>query len=1000
VIRTSGARALAGFAAALVLASCATARGAPQSPEPGSGPIPARPAAAPAPPPPAPAPVAADVTAPKRREPVAPPQLAYRLGLMPLGGTGVDTWRFEHPAYDGRGVLIAILDSGVDPGVPGLQSTTTGSPKILDVRNFSGEGDVPLAPVRPGPDGLLVLPGGVTLSGLDGARAVAADSVWYGGVVRELPFGDAPASDFNGNGSNRDRFGILVVRGATGWLAFIDTNGDGSLADETPLADYLVRRETFTFRLRTGAPGSGPITGAVNLGADSAGRPRLSLVLDTAAHGTHVAGIAAGHDLYGVPGFDGVAPGAQIIGLKIADDARGGLSTTGSMISAMEYAARFAADHHLPLVLNMSFGVGNEQPGAAVMDALVNAFLLAHPDVVFAISAGNDGPGSETMGLPASADLALTVGSVYPGAFAPFQFGAESPDVLGWWSSRGGEVDKPDVVTAGMAYSTVPAWNTGEEIKLGTSMSAPQAAGIAALLVSAMTAEGRAVDGAEIAQALRATARRLAGEAPADQGYGMPQVGAAYAWLRAGHVAARFRVRAMPAARPTSGVVPGLRAAPAAVVQSGDRPTAAYRRAGLLAPDDTIQRFVVTRVAGPQGRGRTAATYRLAADAPWLRPALPTVRFGADGTAEIEVRYDAARLGRPGRYAGAVYAVDVTDTSAGPAFRLANEIIVPDSGRWSTVSEPDGILQPDGARRYYLNVPAGAADLSLRLVTPDTSERGFLYLFEPSGRPSRTKDRADVGGASGKVGALSVTADDIRPGVWEAVVQAVPGRPLHYAFTASVPGVAIAHVDSAAGTAGVSLLSLSARDTTLLVTAAQLGVTTGWAATIDSGTPYRRSFDAPAWATKVVVEVQLTPEDWNTVTDFGIVVYDSAGAQLGQGAMNYDFHRVTADLPAKRGAGYPLTVELFPAFARPAPPPRFPAVVRVAFVAAPRTIELAGAHSPAAIALPAHGTAVVRIPAFPSLAPATGWADLVKVTVVGRPDDWVSIERQIPIRRP
>ena len=110
-----------------------------------------------------------------------------------------------------------------------------------------------------------------------------------------------------------------------------------------------MRAQTFTFRAATGAPGSGPIAGAVNLTVDAAGRPRLSLVLDTAGHGTHVAGISAGHDLYGVDGFDGVAPGAQVIGLKIADDARGGLSTTGSMIRAMEYAVRFAAERGVDL---------------------------------------------------------------------------------------------------------------------------------------------------------------------------------------------------------------------------------------------------------------------------------------------------------------------------------------------------------------------------------------------------------------------------------------------------------------------------------------------------------------------------------------------------------------------------------------------------------------------------------------------------------------------------
>src|SRR3989442_1591290 len=81
---------------------------------------------------------------------------------------------------------------------------------------------------------------------------------------------------------------------------------------------------------------------------------------DNNAHGTHVAGIAAGHTLFNVAGFDGVAPGAQLLGLKIANDARGGISMTGSIQHAMEYAARYAEQRHLPLVLNLSWGIGNE----------------------------------------------------------------------------------------------------------------------------------------------------------------------------------------------------------------------------------------------------------------------------------------------------------------------------------------------------------------------------------------------------------------------------------------------------------------------------------------------------------------------------------------------------------------------------------------------------------------------------------------------------------------
>ncbi len=975
-------RAAPAAAAALLVACTGTGlRPAPAAPAPAE----ASPAAAPPPPAVAETSAAASSAPAKPKAPVAPPELAFRLGLMPLGGTGVTGWRAAHPDADGRGVLIGILDSGVDPSVPGLQTTTTGQPKILDLRNFSGEGDVPLVRVRPGADGRIALPEGLSLAGAEAVRAVAVDTVWYGGVVRELPFGGVPDADFNGNGSNRDRYGVVVVRSAGGWVALIDTNGDGSLAGETATADYLVAHQTFSF---------GAIAGAVNLSTGPDGAPRLSLVLDTGAHGTHVAGIAAGHDLYGVAGFDGVAPGAQIIALKIADNARGGLSTTGSMIRAMRYAAEFASARRLPLVLNMSYGVGNEEPGAAAMDSLVNEFLAAHPDVVFCISAGNDGPGTATMGLPASADFALTIGAVYPSPFAPVQFGAESPDVLGWWTSRGGELDKPDVVTPGMAYSTVPRWDTGNEIKLGTSMASPHAAGLVALLISALRAEGRTVTAAPVTQALRATARRLGGATAIDEGYGMAQVAGAYAWLEAGHAASRFLVRVEPAPRPPHDVVPGLRRAPVAVVRPGDRPSAAYRRWGFLTPGDTVDRFDVQRMAGP-GDGSSPPAYRLVAETRWMRPVAPRVSLGADGAARVEVRYDPALVSRPGRHVGVVDGFAAGDSAAGPAFRLVSDVIVPDTVSWGAVSARSRAIGPGEAWRYYVNVPVGAADLSVRVAIPDTSERGFLYLFEPSGRPSRAKDHADLGGAAGSSSTLSVTAADVRPGVWEAVVQAVPGQKLAFDFDAAVPPVTVAAVDSSAGTAAVTFRSAAAHDTTLSVTAEHIGIVTAWAATVVSGATYRRTLAAPVWARQAVLEVQLAPDLWNQVTDFGLTLYDSAGAQLGQGPMNYDFNRVTVDLPEKHGAGFPVTVELFPAFAHTVPPASFVAHVRLAFVGSLRSLT----PTPVPLAIPARAAVRFAIPPFSTLVPESGWADLIRVRAAGMPGDWVALERQVPVGR-
>ncbi len=266
----------------------------------------------------------ADATA-LHKEPLVPPPVALLAGLMPLHGTGVDQFRMNHPTYDGRGVLIAILDTGIDPGVDGLILTSDGKPKILDLRDFSGEGAVALTPLTPAGDTVRV--GGRTLMGAGRiGRLVAAGATWYGGVLRELPLGKPPAADLNGDGNNTDEFPVVVVKATDGWVVFLDSNLNGSYEDEQPLHDYRQGRETI-------ALGTKPVTLAANF-EDLDGTPSLDFYFDTGAHGTHVAGIAAGRNLFNVQGFDGVAPGAQLIGLKIANAARGGVSVATSTKAA------------------------------------------------------------------------------------------------------------------------------------------------------------------------------------------------------------------------------------------------------------------------------------------------------------------------------------------------------------------------------------------------------------------------------------------------------------------------------------------------------------------------------------------------------------------------------------------------------------------------------------------------------------------------------------------
>ncbi|HEY3278881.1 MAG TPA: S8 family serine peptidase [Gemmatimonadales bacterium] len=820
-------------------------------------------------------PPTATADATRTADPAVEPAIALILGLMPLKSTGVDAFRAAHPSYDGRGVVIAILDSGVDPGVAGLVATSTGAPKILDLRDFSGEGRVALSPITPDTGGAITV-AGRRLGGAARIGRLTATPTWYAGVFRELPLGPAPAADINGNGRNTDAFPVVVVKAADGWVAFLDTNLDGSFEDEMPLHDYRQGRETI-------ALGTKPLTLVANF-REVAGTPVLDLFFDTSGHGTHVAGIAAGHDLFDVAGFDGVAPGAQLLGLKIANNARGGVSVHGSMLRAMDYAARFAQARNLPLVLNLSFGVGNEHEGRAVIDSLIDAFLAAHPDVVYAISAGNDGPGLSTMGFPGSADFALSVGAVYPGVFARAPAPGVPParDVLGWFSSRGGDLAKPDIVTPGVAFSTVPRWATGDEIKGGTSMASPHAAGLVACLASAFAQEGRRLSAAELMQALRVSARPFGGATPVDEGAGIPVLEAAYEWLRAGHQGSVYAVRAATGA------------------------SAAYRRNGLTGPGDTLETFTVRHVGGLR-----AAQFVLRADVPWL--SVPPVVDAAPRATAIPVTYNPSALAAPGVYVGTVTARNPNDTLAGALFSLVNTVTVPYDLAARPLADERRTIGIARVQRYFLRVAQPGATLQATVVLPDSSQQAIVRLYEPNGAPARgTPDDVDVGADKGGTVVLSVRGEDLVPGVYELDVVAPPLAPVVASVSADLAPLALTATSGGIDASSVRPATVQGRVAHQIVGAEREYRLTG------RGQPAETiAVRVPPWARRMEVDVQVTPDLWDELTDFTITVYDSTGQQLpgGNVPVNYAFGRLGFAI-AEDAAGKPVTVEFFPAFAR------------------------------------------------------------------------------------
>ena len=127
------------------------------------------------------------------------------------------------------------------------------------------------------------------------------------------------------------------------------------------------------------------------MGADEVGAPDV----DTAGHGTHVAGIIAAIANNGI-GVAGVAPEARILPIRVlGSDGRG---RSGDVITAVRYAADSGAR-----VINLS--LGGDQESSGLTDAI--RYATEKGSLVIA-AAGNDGP-TALPKWPAAFDLTIAV---------------------------------------------------------------------------------------------------------------------------------------------------------------------------------------------------------------------------------------------------------------------------------------------------------------------------------------------------------------------------------------------------------------------------------------------------------------------------------------------------------------------------------------------------------------------------------------------------------------
>ena len=147
-------------------------------------------------------------------------------------------------------------------------------------------------------------------------------------------------------------------------------------------------------------------------------------------------------------------------------------------------------------MVNYSFGepvcLSNLGPALTAVQDLVEKF-----GVIFVTSAGNNGPGIETVGAPGgSIPTVVSVAAYVTNDMikAEHSLLGNGSSMLFSWSSRGPCIDGSwgvSVAAPGGAFAAVPNWSQrGTQLMSGTSMASPNCCGCLALILSGLKLSG------------------------------------------------------------------------------------------------------------------------------------------------------------------------------------------------------------------------------------------------------------------------------------------------------------------------------------------------------------------------------------------------------------------------------------------------------------------------------------------------------------------------------